>query len=46
MIFISIPFPFLSAYSLDEVEEKTKALRESVNYTAGNDASNVEVSDS
>ncbi|KAJ6298405.1 hypothetical protein OIU76_019540 [Salix suchowensis] len=30
------------AYSLDEVEEKTKALRESVNYTAGNDASNVE----
>ncbi|KAH8518982.1 hypothetical protein H0E87_000716 [Populus deltoides] len=29
------------AYSLDEVEEKTKALRESVNYTAANDASNV-----
>ncbi|XP_061983374.1 mitochondrial import inner membrane translocase subunit TIM50-like [Populus nigra] len=30
------------AYSLDEVEEKTKTLRESVNYTASNDASNVE----
>jgi hypothetical protein len=35
--------PLLSAHSLDEVEEKTKALRESVNYTAANDASNVEV---
>ncbi|KAF9672678.1 hypothetical protein SADUNF_Sadunf11G0068200 [Salix dunnii] len=32
------------AYSLYEVEEKTKTWRESVNYTAGNDASNVEVS--
>ncbi|KAG6755120.1 hypothetical protein POTOM_040934 [Populus tomentosa] len=30
------------AYSLDEVEEKTKTLRESVNYTASSDASNVE----
>ncbi|KAJ8755001.1 hypothetical protein K2173_015513 [Erythroxylum novogranatense] len=30
------------AYSLDEIEQKTKTLRESVNYTAGDDTSSVE----
>lgn len=30
------------AYSLDEVDEKTKALRASANYTVGDDASAVD----
>lgn len=33
-----------AAYSTDEIEEKTRSLRESVNYTAGDDASASEVS--
>lgn len=33
-----------AAYTADEIEEKTKALRESAKYTVSDDASAVEVS--
>lgn len=33
-----------AAYSLDEVDRKTKAFRASANYTVGDDASSLEVS--
>lgn len=37
-----VPIP---AYSLDEVDQKTKALRAAANYTVGDDAPASEVSD-
>lgn len=37
-------YPRFTAYTLDEVEEKTKALRASANYTVGDNASGVDVS--
>lgn len=37
-------FYVFSAYTLDEIEDKTKALRQSVNYKAGEDESSIEVS--
>ncbi len=37
-------FCVFSAYTADEIDEKTKAFRESVTHTVGEDASPVEVS--
>lgn len=34
----------LAAYSLEEVDQKTKAFRASANYTVGDDASSLDVS--
>ena len=40
---VGLPWNF-AAYSLDEVEEKAKSLRESVKYSAGENASALDVS--
>lgn len=37
-------FPVFAAYTLDEVDEKTKAFRASANYTVGENASSLDVS--
>lgn len=43
IFFIKLILLFCSAYSLEEVEHKTASLRDSANYTVGDDASAFEV---
>lgn len=40
----SLTFPLSAAYTTDEIEEKTKSLRESAKYVVGDDASALDVS--
>ena len=40
----SLTYPLSTAYTTDEIEDKTKSLRESAKYAVGDDASALDVS--
>lgn len=41
---LSLTYPLSAAYTTDEIEDKTKSLRESAKYAVGDDASALDVS--